>query len=138
MGTEVVLGLVAAMGEIRHKQVGGGGGIEYVEIVMPDERDWGTGSYVTVFRPKPRASKEVVMSALVNLPRFQVTASINAGGLVAVLLGDSQPKDRVRLQLPQEMAREKLHSLQIDFASWRVVNALFDSQALLVHRLALV
>jgi hypothetical protein len=125
------------MGEIRHKQVGGGGGIEYVEIVMPDERDWGTGSYVTVFRPKPMASKEVVMSALVNLPRFQVTASINPDGLVAVLLGDSQPKDRVRLQLPQEMSRGKLHSLQIDFASWRVVNVLFDSQALMVHRLAL-
>ena len=123
------------MGEQKHRQVGGGPGIEFAEILLPDDADWGSGSYTTIFAAKALPAKKAMMSAMINLPRFQITVSVNVNGIVTILLGDTNPKDRAQLQLPWGLERSRTHSLQIQFEGWTVVGALLDGKALNVtHR----
>ena len=120
---------LVGMAEIKHRQVGGGPGIEFAEINLPDDADWGTGSYTTIFAAKALPPLKVMMSAMINLPRFQITVSVNPSGEVAILLGEAEPKSRARVRLPWGLERARTHSLQIQFASWAVIGALPDGQA---------
>jgi hypothetical protein len=126
------------MGEIKHRQMGGGPGIEYAEIHLPDDQDWGSGSYTTIFQAKALPPSRPLMSAMINLPRFQLTVSINPSGEVVILLGETEPKSRARLRLPWGLERTRAHSLQIQFAAWAVIGVLLDGQALSVSTQNLV
>lgn len=120
------------MAEIKHRQVGGGPGIAYAEILLPDDKDWGRGSYTTIFARGALWPKKAMMSAMFNVPRFQITVSVNAVGAVVILLGDTIVRDRGRLQLPGDMKKETTHSLQVEFVDWKIVAALLDGRAVAV------
>ena len=114
--------------------MGGGPGIEMAEIVLDDESDWGTGRYVTIFSKGTLPPKRPMMSAMINLPQFQITVSVNANRTVAVLLGDEQPKSRVHVQLPWGLERMRTHSLQVEFMGWAVVGVMLDGSPLALKR----
>ena len=120
------------MAELKHRQLGGGPGIAYAEISITDDKDWGTGSYTTIFEAGALPPKQAMMSAMIHLPQFQITVTANVNGVIAVLLGAKEPTSRARIRLPNNLERQRTHSLQIQFAAWHVVGAMLDGSALKV------
>jgi hypothetical protein len=125
------------MAEIKHRQVGGGPGIAYAEIYIAEDSDWGTGSYTTIFEAQGLPPRKTLMSAMFNMPQFQITVTANVNGVVAVMLGSANPKSRARIRLPADLERARTHSLQVQFMGWRVVGALLDGNAVAVMQQAI-
>lgn len=121
------------MAEIRHQQPKGAPGISFAEIHMPDDNDWGTGSFTTVFEPAALKKHKAIASIMINAPRFQISATANANGEIPVLLGradGSGPVDKQIFVLPENFDALPAHTLKIEFIKWRILAAYLDDTPL--------
>ena len=121
------------MAEIRRQQPKGAPGISFAEIHMPDDKDWGTGTFTTVFEPAALKKHKAIGSIMINPPRFQISATINANGRIPVLLGradGSHAVDKKLFVLPKDFDVLPSHTLKIEFVKWRIVVAHLDDTPL--------
>jgi hypothetical protein len=125
--------------KFKHQVPAGTSEIESGEIHIPNDADWGTGTFTTVFKLDGLRSNDDVTSVMVNAPRFKIAATVNPDGGVPVLLGRADaalPFDHVTFRLPAEIALSAHHTLQIQFANWHIVSAMLDGQMLSMVPLA--
>lgn len=120
------------MPEIKHQQAGGSPEVESGTIHIPDDGDWGTGTFTTVLAPNALKARKVISSIMLNAPAFQVSASLNPNGDVVVLLGKadgSDPTDRQVFLLPRTARAIRLadkHELRVSFIQWNITGAFLN------------
>ncbi len=114
---------------MRYQQPGSSPEIDSSEIEIPDERDWGTGSFTTNFLPSALTATKAIFSVMANPPTFFITATMGVGGDIIAVLGEvdgSTGKDHRVFLLPRNLDPEPAHSLVIHFKDWRLVQADLD------------
>jgi len=111
---------------IVHQQLNPSPEITSSEIQIPDDQDWGTGTFTVVLKPTWLPHTNVIAAAIINAPRFQLTATFNPNGELPVLLGSAEaPRSRVTFVVPPVKQRRP-HVLRIEFAAWQVFAAFLD------------
>ena len=99
-------------------------GIEYSEIRIPDEDNLGTGIFTTVLEPLATAKINPLISAIRNVPVFQLIVNINsAENAVTVLLGkaDNSPaSSREVFIMPKIFDASITHQLYAIFKYWKI------------------
>ncbi|MBI5097730.1 MAG: hypothetical protein HZB30_00630 [Nitrospirae bacterium] len=99
-------------------------GIEYSEIHIPDEDNLGTGIFTTVLEPRATAKINPIISAIRNVPVFQLIVNINsAENEVTVLLGkaDNSPaSSREVFMMPKIFDASMTHRLDAIFKDWKI------------------
>ncbi|TMD43853.1 MAG: hypothetical protein E6I88_00145 [Chloroflexi bacterium] len=79
------------MAEIKHQQPGGSPEVSGSVIHIPNDADMGTGTFTTEFKSNALPATKVIMSAIVNAPVFQITATVNWKIAAALLDGKPLP-----------------------------------------------
>ena len=109
-------------------------GIEYSEIRIPDEDNLGTGIFTTVLEPKATAKINPLISAIRNVPVFQLIVNINsAENAVTVLLGkaDNSPaSSREVFMMPKVFDASMTHQLDAIFKDWKITELKMDGASL--------
>ena len=123
-------GRSSTMPEIRHQQPGASPGISFAEIHIPNDSDFGTGTYSITLTPRALLSNKAITSIMVNRPRFQISATINPNRDIPVLLGRGSPVDQVVFRLPQGLDFRLALTLRIEFAGWQISAAAINGQQL--------
>ncbi|MEK6528410.1 MAG: hypothetical protein AABZ36_05995, partial [Nitrospirota bacterium] len=65
------------MAEIKSREQDPIAGIEYSEIIIPDENNMGTGTFTSVLKPDAMAKNNPLISTIVNEPVFKMFVNIN-------------------------------------------------------------
>ena len=110
--------------------------ISSATIQIPDDKDFGTGTFITVLVPNALKAGEVITSTMYHLPYFHTTATVNPNGDVAVLLaradGSSPPNQRTFLlpRTPRAKNVSEEHELSISFVDWNITSASLDGDLL--------
>ena len=119
------------MPEIRHQQLSSAPEILSSEIHIPDDSDWGTGTFTTNFSPSSLPPKRAIVASMINSPRFQITATLNANRDMPVLIGSAdEPRNKAMLLLPDHIKQSVGHQLVIQFSAWQIRSATFDGKTL--------
>lgn len=99
-------------------------GIEYSEIMIPDEQDLGTGTFTTVLEPNAMAKINPIISSIINEPVFKLIVAINlAIESVTVLLGkadNSPPASRKVFNLPKSLKTSDVNTFEVVFKNWKI------------------
>jgi hypothetical protein len=115
--------------EIRHQQPGASPEISLAEIHIPDDSDWGTGTFTTVLTPSALLSTKHISSLMLNAPHFQISVTINPNRNIPILIGKadgSDPMHRVTYVLPHGVDLREAKWLVVHFAGWRIMGASLD------------
>ena len=121
------------MPEIRHRQRNAAPEIDYAEIHIPDDTDWGTGSFTIVFKPDALAATKAIASIILNAPRFQLSVTVNPNMEVPVALGradGSDPSSTETFTLTPIADVSAIHTLVARFRDWRVIGLALDGVVL--------
>ena len=124
------------MPEIRHQQPNASPEIELGEIHIPDDADWGIGSFTTVLAPNALKTRKVISSIMLNPPAFQISMTVNPNGDVMVGLGradESQPSDQRTFLFPDTPRAIKFsdkHEIRVSFIRWNITSAFLDGNLL--------
>jgi hypothetical protein len=109
-------------------------GIEYSKIHIPDEDNLGTGIFTTVLEPKATAKINPIISAIRNVPVFQLIVNVNsAENEVTVLLGkaDNSPAgSREIFMMPKNFNASTTHQLDAIFKDWKITELKMDGDSL--------
>jgi len=112
------------LAEIRSREDKPLPGIEFSEILIPDEDNIGSGTFITVLEPQAMAKINPIMSTIINKPVFQMIVSINAAeGEVTVLLGkaDNSPAiSRKTFRMPPKFDVSRPHRFDTFFEGWKI------------------
>jgi len=120
--------------EIKHQQLGGSPWILSAEIHIPNDSDLGTGTFTTAFKAKAFSSGSDIASIMMNLPAFQISATVNANGDIPVLIGRAEPQHQLMFVLPKGLDPAPPHTLRVEFTKWRIVAASIDGKQLAQKR----
>lgn len=121
------------MPEIRHRQQNAAPEIDYAEIHIPDDTDWGTGSFTTVFKPNSLTATKTIASIMFNAPRFQMSVTVNPNREVLVALGPadgSDPRSAETFTLTPIADVSAIHTLAARFRNWQVTGLELDGVVL--------
>ena len=122
------------MPEIRHTQRDASPEIESATILIPDDADWGTGTFTTIFTPelfKTIRGGGSVSSVMLNAPSFEITLTVNTNGDVVAGLGrpdEPNPSDQIVFVLPL-IPRAK-HEVHVSFINWNVTGIFLNGNLL--------
>lgn len=122
-----------AMAQIKHTQKGSSPEVISAEIDIPDSADLGTGTLTTKLSPRALPPEKVFSSALANPPAFQIAATVNPNGQVAVAIGradGSRPAHSEIFRLPNTLDSAHPYTLVVRFAKWRIDAAELDGAPL--------
>jgi len=123
------------MAEIRNREDKPLPGIDYSEILIPDEEDLGTGFFTTVLEPKAMAKINPILSSIRNAPEFQLMVNINlAEEAITVLLGkaDNSPAlSREVFKLPKKIDTSKTHQFDTIFRDWKITELRMNGNKLI-------
>ncbi len=112
------------MAEIKSRDNNPVPGIDYSEIIIPDEQNLGTGAFKTVLEPGAMKKNNPIISTIVNEPVFKLMVSINlAVEEVTVLLGKADklpPVSREIFKLPKEFNVSDVQTFDVVFKDWKV------------------
>ena len=124
------------MPEINHQQLGDSPEIESGAIHIPDDSDFGTGTFTTVLAPDALRARKVISSIMLFPPAFQVSVTVNPNGDVVVWLGradEPQPADQRVFEFPDTPRAVKLaekHEIRVSFIRWNITSAFLDDALL--------
>ncbi len=125
------------MAEIKSREQNPINGIEYSEIIIPDENNLGTGTFITALEPDAMAKINPIISSIVNKPVFKMFVNINcATNEVSVLLGradDSPASSREIFKLPEKINTKETHRFDAIFNNWKVKELKMDGKPLKIH-----
>lgn len=119
---------------IEHRQQNPSPEIEYSVIAIPDEKNLGTGRFITVLKANVLSSAKAISSIIVNLPAFQISVNINPGTReIPVLLGRADGTDPTSGRLfilPSTVIPQVTHEFVAKFENWQVTGLELDGQPL--------
>ncbi len=127
------------MSEVRNRQNNPCPELDFQEIYLPDERDFGTGTLrlrakKNTLTPPVRPGPKAISSIVFNPPRFQIAATINPGTKeIPINLGradGSNPVSQVVFLLPARLDTAKSHEFLVTFEKWQVLSMTMDGTAL--------
>jgi hypothetical protein len=119
--------------QIKHTQKGSSPEVISAEIHIPDSNDLGTGTLPTKLSSRALPPAKVFSSALANPPAFQIAATVNPNGHVAVAIGradGSRPAHSEIFRLPNTFDPDHAYTLVVRFAKWRIHAAELDGAPL--------
>ena len=126
------------MPEIRHQVPGSAPGVQFAEIHIPNDEDWGTGTFTTIFAPDAFSSGHVVASVMFNLPTFGISVTVNPNRYIPVLLGradGSPPTARKTFVLSVAFDASMRHICMAAFGDWQVLDLTMDDAPLAEKRI---
>jgi len=119
------------MPEIRHRQDDANPEIDYAEIHIPNDTDWGTGSFTTVYKPNALTSTNTIASIMLNAPRFQISVTVNTNREVPVAVGSADgPRSAEIFTLTPIADVSAIHTLVARFRNWQVIALELDGVVL--------
>ena len=122
------------MAEIRSRDNNPVPGIDHSEIYIPDEKNVGVGTFITVLEPNAMAKISPIISSIINEPVFQLIVSINlAIESVTVMIGKadkSPPLSRKVFKLPKEIELPDAHRFEVVFGNWDIESLKLDGENL--------
>ncbi len=125
------------MAEIKSREQNPINGIEYSEIIIPDENNLGTGTFITSLEPDAMTKINPIISSIINEPAFKLFVNINgATNEVSVLLGradKSPPLSCEKFKLPKEINTKETHRFDAIFEDWKVTELKMDGKPLKIH-----
>jgi hypothetical protein len=99
-------------------------GVDYSEIIFPDEHHLGTGIFTTVVEAGALKKMSPIISNVVNEPYFLMIVTINLGiDQVTVLIGKAHDEgaiDRKVFNIPKDIAVEDSHDFTVAFMDWDI------------------
>jgi hypothetical protein len=113
--------------------------LAYQEIDIPNDRDLGTGAFrfqakKDTMTPPERPGPKAISAAVINPPRFQISAAINPGTKeIPVLLGradGTNPLSSVVFLMPAQFDIAQVHDFEVSFSNWQVTAMTMDGQNL--------
>lgn len=114
--------------------------IHFIEIVLPDDSDWGTGTSSFVTEPHAGVAHRVTTASFLKRSIFQINAVIDpqASSLNVTLGVADTPLDLPRKSfiLPGTISDAIAHTVRIEFAAWTIFAAQFDGVQLREHGVA--
>lgn len=120
------------MPPIRTGQVNPAHNVALTELYIPTDSDIGTGTFTTVLAPNALLEGHTEIVSIVSNPGiFQISVTIHADNMVAVLLSRSDgspPVHRLPFRLPEWVDPLISHALLVRFAGWYIIGATFDGQ----------
>lgn len=122
------------MAEIKSREQNPISGIEYSEIIIPDEQNLGTGTFITALEPDAMAKTNPIISSIVNKPVFKMFVNIDiVTKETTVLLGkadDSPASSREIFKLPKDINTKETHRFDAIFKDWKVKELKMDGEEL--------
>ena len=122
------------MPAIKHQQVDASPEVSLAEIHIPDDKDFGTGTFTITLVPSALQPDKTLSAAMVKKPELQITTSIGPNRHVNAAIGSfddrSGPKETANFVLPETIDLSIAHVLRIRFAKWSIVSATLDGDPL--------
>jgi hypothetical protein len=122
------------MAEVKSRENNPVPGIDYSELLIPDEMNLGSGSFVTVLEPDAMSKINPIISSVVNEPVFLLMVSINlAIESVTAMIGaadKSPPRSRKVYKLPRDLRTEDVHNFNVVFREWEIRGLTLDGKEL--------
>lgn len=127
------------MAEFRNRRDNPSPDVLSQEIYLPDDQDYGTGVFRFVTKqnalfPAANAEPRAIGAIAMNVPRFQISVTINPGTKeIAVLLGRADGTEPSAVQiflLPSDMDAALAHEVEAGFQNWQVVCLRLDGSNL--------
>jgi hypothetical protein len=122
------------MPEIKSREDGPVPGIVYSEIHIPDDSDFGTGTFKTVLKEDILGKINPIISSIGNEPDFLLLVTINSAiQEINVNLGRSEkekPLSRVIFKIPKEVDAKGTHTIDVNFSGCEVKEVLLDGEKL--------
>ena len=104
------------------------------EIHIPDDQSLGTGTFTNTFKPDALPTKKVISSIIINVPIFQISATVNPNRDLVVAIGKADnkpPLDQSTFRMPRTLNPEiSKHVLEIQFEHWLISAAALDGSSL--------
>lgn len=118
------------MTKIKNRQNNPAPGIEYSEILIPNDKDLGTGNYTVILQPNALASKDPIFSIIINVPIFQISINFNPSTKeIPVLLGkaDNTPPISYNIfNLPENILLSDSYRFETNFINWEIKELLMN------------
>ncbi len=112
------------MSEIKSREDEPLPGITYSEIHIPDEDNFGTGTFVTVLEEGAFGKRNPIISSIVNEPEFVLILSMNiAIESATAMIGKSQNTpalDRKVFKIPADVDIKAVLSFNVSFDDWDI------------------
>jgi len=119
------------MPEIKRRQINPCPEIDYAEIHIPDDKNLGTGSFVTVTKCDALSSHKAISSIMINQPVFQISVNLNPSTKeIPVLLGfadGSDPISKKTYFFPENVNVSDSHEFEVTFKDWQITELSMDS-----------
>lgn len=119
---------------MHHRQDRPGPGIEYSEIIIPEEKDLGTGEFTTAVESVALANPSPLVARLIKAPHFQLSLNINpAVSRIPVLLGradSNEPTSRVVFELDHARVRPGSNVFTVRFRGWLIQQLFMNGKPL--------
>jgi hypothetical protein len=123
------------MSEVRNRQNNPSPEIDFQEIYLPNDQDFGTGAFRFQIKKRSLTLRKTIAAIALNPPRFQIAATLNVGTKeVPVNLGQadgSDPVSQVIFLLPSDIDLSKSLEFIVTFKNWRVISMTMDEIALI-------
>jgi hypothetical protein len=106
------------------------------KIHIPDESDFGTGSFVMRFKRRGLPPNKTTALLISRPPHVQIAVTVSPNGLVIVALGypdGSRPIHRATFLMPVGVNQDTDHSITVGFERGRISRALLDDMPLTRH-----
>jgi hypothetical protein len=106
------------------------------KIHIPDESDFGTGSFAMRFKRHSLPPNKTTALLISRPPHVQIAVTISPNGLVIVALGypdGSRPIHRATFLLPLGVNQDTDHTITVGFERGHIHGALLDDMPLARH-----
>lgn len=122
------------MPEIKSREDGPVPGIDSSEIHIPDDSDFGTGTFRTVLKEDILGKINPIISSIDNEPEFLMLVTVNSAiEEINVMLGKSEkekPLSRVIFKMPKDIDSKAAHTIDAHFSGWKVTEVVLDGEKL--------
>jgi hypothetical protein len=108
-------------------------GLDFSDLVIPDENDISTGTYTLGIEKGALGGKTKIISAVFNKPHFQVEVSIDPETrMIRAAVGPTDaPITSRQVMLPDDLDRKAAHTLVVQFKDWSVTEVRIGNRRLL-------
>ncbi|HEV3449362.1 MAG TPA: hypothetical protein VG099_32300 [Gemmataceae bacterium] len=125
------------MPALTHREDGGGRGIQFRELSLPDDQNFGTGSYRVQLRRFALRKDRGADAAIVLSDKIGIALRIYPGRLVAVELGKAEeytPTLPWGFSFPHDLDYSVPHDAVVSFHNWQVSSVSIDGKPLVEHK----
>ena len=122
------------MGEIRYRQPTPQKGIEYGEIHIPDDQDFGTGTFAMEIQAGAMTPTKGSAYLMVNAPRFQISVNVDTKAKrINAAVGGAAGQDPSDLRIyafPPKTDLTLANVITVQFGGWKITQLNLNGQVL--------